>query len=135
MPKDPIIARRNRDLILVRKRRPEMTLQQLGHLFGLTRERVRQLLKREGQTTKHKGWGSSTGSCSKCGKKIHLPRKSRLCAGCLYTKVVLTCAGCSKPFERLKGQVNSNRSRAKSDLVFCDRLCRAYYFSPKEALK
>jgi DNA-binding phage protein len=122
-------------VIALRRQYPAMTLSQIGIQVGITRERVRQMLKRHGLPTK------STISrvfpifvCRTCGFETtvrHTLTRDGVCRECLQRRRVttLSCAWDGKPFQRRTDRI---RARAKnpaytSDRFFCSREHQGQY--------
>lgn len=109
---------------------PDWTLRQIGTVVGLSRERVRQLLKAAGHATIHKGWGRHR-HCSTCGR-LKPDSKHRLCFICLphylerAPRATRPCSYCKKPITRRVSQWKGserNPLSSRSNLAFCNKVC------------
>lgn len=103
----------------------DVSLQEVGKIYGLSRERVRQILADYStkigiplKTARKRGDHKKTIICAYCGKKKLVSRcqairyKRHFCnMECYskYGKVLVICDGCGKPF--FKGRNFVNRSR------------------------
>jgi len=104
----------------LRQNNPEMTLQEIAVLFGASRERIRQILVKQGLPTigiipKNK--------CLLCNKEIE--KGSRFCRKC-YSKVhTLTayCDNCGKPITRKRSYILAKNKKHH----FCDKKCQGQY--------
>ena len=157
----PILLTRAESTELIRTRvvelkheNPTRTLQSLGDEVGVTRERVRQILKSEGLTDKYppREYQSKRAqlhdSCKSCG--VHLmindypSRKRSECVPCRteskdkMLNTYITCLNCSTEFKISKAYLATrqrivsayHRERGKghtSDRPFCSRQCAAGY--------
>lgn len=121
--------------IALRKASPCMSLQDIGDKVGLSRERVRQILTRDGLVTKHVV--RQTYYCMNCGKPTrNMPRRWRryivdnevfcngTCAKEFHT-LTLTCSTCGKVFKRPAGEVINAAQHPlhKGGLIFCSKVC------------
>ena len=112
----------NRPLIVAAyKRTPQLTLEEIGQEFGVSRQRVHQILQKEGVDTHH----VTIRICSSCGKKLDSKPKSGLCRECgkKSTIATLTCVECGVTFPRKRALAK----RKKSGGVFCSRHCHGIY--------
>lgn len=105
------------------------TLRELGEIFGLSYERVRQILKREGVLLYHPpNPAKHSILCTSCGSKSksHHPRKSIkpfICNECRKQRlfVSLVCPVCKKGFSKRQTEYNYVTKRGKR--IFCSRKC------------
>ncbi len=92
----------SKGVVEARNENPCATLQQIGNKFGVTRERVRQILKRDGLETRHFRQHYLCNHCRKViiGNRGLKPKFcSRVCRS-KYYDVELICDGCGKSFIR-----------------------------------
>lgn len=108
----------NERIVDTRLKNPTMTMREIGERFGLSGERVRQILKRAGQETRHK----SPLLCVGCGLK-RLRYIGGLCNPCRMQHNWYTCASCEKPVYRRPSLAN------RSGYITCSRTCRALYYA------
>ena len=113
-------------ICLLRIEHPDMTLEAIGKKVGVTRERVRQLLKREGLPTVSTNGHTTSyrvprGKCVTCGDQIGLDKhiSSRYCSReCIPTKgsaiCFITCYRC--------GKVKS-RPKKEAENTYCSHSC------------
>ena len=107
----------NRELVnQLRLHHSDWTLQQIGDKVGLTRERVRQILKTSGSKTKK--IYPVLNKCIDCGKKKSGTYHSR-CQKCLYIKnsVFRSCTQCGTVNRYQPGLVK------RTKINFCSRIC------------
>ena len=108
----------------MRRKFPCYTLQQIGNEFGLSRERVRQILNSQGEETQSLRRVTPQ-QCQRCGDII---AKNRIhCDKCQYElhHVQVICDQCGKLFWRSVSSVlqYSFLSDNKRQHYFCDRKC------------
>jgi hypothetical protein len=116
---------RDAKLVQMRLNNPEMTLESIGIHFGITRERARQILVRNGAATRRH---LEYCFCSKCGarhKSSH-SKEIRLCSECKYHAIrgTYTCYQCGTDFVRKKSE---QTRRHQTGLDFCSRQCYGRY--------
>jgi DNA-directed RNA polymerase subunit RPC12/RpoP len=119
-------------VIKLREKSPCMTLQAIGDRCGVSRERVRQILKSEGMETKHFDTRVKY-YCTRCGKRIldpytrnngaKTPRK--LCLLCSHEvhHVKVICSICGKDFEIKTSALLDRVNRAKGGGLYCSVAC------------
>jgi hypothetical protein len=116
------VAHCSQDIVDYRLNNPCLTLQAIGNKFGLSRERVRQLLARANVKTSNYLWDKKT-RCIICGKRSSGCHQFRMCREC-YTKqhyITLICAMCNKPFEVQQWTIlHPDEKRHRK---FCSRQC------------
>jgi len=107
-------------VVALKRKHPNLGPQQIGERTGLTRQRVWQILKEEGMTTKriHR-------YCATCGAPM--PRKDRKfcssrCRAEFRGGVTLTCDWCGKEFARQRWDIRGKRKRGYKH-CFCSRGC------------
>jgi len=135
-PYHKYVAQRAR-IVEMREKNQCATLQQIGDKFGLSRERVRQILKGEHSSTKHYGYGSRT-YCSQCGGRIHPSNRSGWCQKCYHSKAwtLVECEVCGTMFSKRVSELASRARTGRSFPRFCGRRClgrataKAYGFKP-----
>lgn len=104
-------------LIKFRKRNPCLSLRVVGDKFGITGERVRQILKRGNAPTKSIRRPKYT--CTNCGIKIK-KNKSGFCYKCYkeeHSPVMVACQYCGKLITKQRNLV------LKQQYGFCSRKC------------
>ena len=108
-----------------RKKHPEFTLQQIANNLGITKERVRQILKRDDLVTKHVHRYKNM--CKICGKHLLSKTKSMVCMDC--HRAVVICAYCGKEIHKGKALLSrhlknqKNRKLKYKGNYYCDRKC------------
>ena len=114
----------NYPLVLeIRSENPTASNSEIGRRLGLTRERVRQILGKEGIKTARKPRAGIF--CKSCGKSLHDARaKGPLCLSCIVRSsiVTLTCAYCSKAFPRTRRSIKPGKKRGQINF-YCSRRC------------
>lgn len=124
-----------KNIVRARRNNPCATLQELGNRFGVTRERVRQVLLQEGKPTSAY---RQTYLCNQCGKDMGVKARWRkfFCSErCYhdYTHIQVACSYCGELNEysisllvwRLKHGQHS------SDLFFCSKCCHGKWLAEK----
>jgi ribosomal protein S27AE len=113
---------RRKSIAKMRKKFPCYTLQQIGNEFGISRERVRQVLNLMGEETKNLRM-ITPDQCQRCGEIV---AKQRIyCGKCQHElhNVQLVCDQCGKMFWRRVSQVLTYPKRGIYNHHFCDRDC------------
>ena len=123
----------NNRVIELRQENPDMTLKAIGEKVGISRERVRQILKREGLTTVSTNGHTTSyrvprGKCKTCGDQIGLDKEldAKYCSrACIQTKgraiSFITCYRCGKVKSAPKTEA---KWRAiKNEHTYCSRTC------------
>lgn len=119
-------------VVEMRIQHPDWSLEIMGEKLGITRERVRQILKahniptRRYLTLKQRGL-----ECPRClGEK---KKVQEICTPCYRIEkpnyYTLTCIVCSKEFQR-KGSTHRRAMEyypGKGEIVFCGRKCFGHY--------
>ncbi len=106
-----------KEIVALRKKYPCYSLQKIGKLAGLSRERIRQILSRAGERTAR----LPHGNCLHCGKVL-TRRKARFCNGdCrhLYSNPEIECSQCGVHFRRQLSSLYHNKT-----LFFCSKRCQ-----------
>lgn len=126
------------DIIKWRKANPEMTMTEIGHKVGRSRERVRQILVRAGLPT-HIPYQPWENHCVDCGKSITPYQGAKRCRKCAShhrfgtTIVKFNCASCEAETTRTSGTIAcQSRNRERRGLPpqtrwFCSRVCQGRY--------
>lgn len=109
----------------IREKNSTATASEIGHALGISRERVRQLLKKLNLPTHH---DHQTNACLVCGE----PRgyNTKFCSHTCqfsYSRVNLQCPACNKSFSIRKSdwirRVKLNKN------IYCSHRCRNLNFS------
>jgi len=112
----------SRERILeLRKENPELPSIRMAEMLSISRERVRQILEKEGLPT---AFYKDYGSCTVCGKDK--PGRQQFCSkACSYEahRVRFNCALCGQSKQLLRSQYNAQVRRGY-DRMYCSRLCR-----------
>ena len=121
------------------------TLQELGDMFGVSRERIRQRFVRLGIPRINAATANAPYKCTQCGKAIHTASQARIKSGfCIRCKpklrqtVILTiiCGQCKKPFDLPQSQYNARmrhttssglRTTPRTWPLLCTRKCSGGY--------
>lgn len=115
------IKQRTQDIVSMRIKNPCATLKQIGDKFGITRERVRQILNKNKLDTHHLCYPKHR--CNNCGKptnhKLFCSKKCKL----EFSKATLICDQCGITFERRVYNMKGNIIRNHSKNTFCSRRC------------
>lgn len=109
----------------MRKMHPDYTLQQIGEQFGISRERVRQILNLLGIETKSSDRLLIGKFCERCGTAT-ISKKKTYCKQCQYElhHVPLICDNCGTLFWRLASGVLKYSGRENNyNHSFCNRSC------------
>jgi hypothetical protein len=121
------ISEQSIEIAKMRHDNPCLTLQQIGNKYGISRERVRQVLAKQGTTTKHY-IKRQYSECLNCGKqttnKLYCTKKCRTD----YNQITLVCDNCGKSFNRKKSDIirTSNNENYKGH-QFCNSTCTGEY--------
>ena len=115
-------------VVTIRKKNPCATLAQIGDKVGISRERVRQILKSEGGKTRHLDIKHQY-YCLNCAKvfKSYSSKNPKWCSLLCrheYSCIPVTCNICGKLFRKkqsaLVAQSNDSRYRGND---YCSRKC------------
>lgn len=101
---------------------PEMTMANIGEYAGVTRERVRQILREYGLPT----FIPKVFTCKVCGNQIpHNRKKSMLCRDCRFKEcwVLKKCEMCEKEFHIRKSVYIAALTRNYKH-TFCSNKCQ-----------
>lgn len=135
-----MIGRQN-TVAKLRKQNPCFTLQQIGDLAGgISRERVRQILKDKNMPTIHER--SMNHRCANCNQKFYNWSKTAVFCSmdCRkeYSRGLFTCDYCGRVFKRHVSQVAKNmrmHPEINNPHVFCDRHCFGKYVAKLHGFK
>lgn len=124
---------RYEQVVTLRTVYPCMLLQEIGDKVGLTRERVRQLLKNEGLPTRHHDQRQQY-ECLQCHTVYPHHRTygdrqgfcSRACRAA-YRQIPMVCEECGVVFLRRQSDV-INAAKHGQQHIFCGRLCHGAWF-------
>ncbi|MFC1925659.1 hypothetical protein ACFLW2_03065 [Chloroflexota bacterium] len=98
---------------------PDLPYSTIAGEVGVTRERVRQIARRNGYPPRSRILKQKI--CPVCGKAF-FTRNLHCSPGCGYKarrkRIVISCNQCGKPIERTPGTM-----RSKSGKYFCNRVC------------
>lgn len=112
------------EIIDYRLGNPETTLQGIANEFGITRERVRQILFKAGVPTKRRQflWKNEY-FCPKCGE--YKTFYARLCRKCSYAerRILIPCETCGKLISKVRGDIEQAIKRNPDARFFCSREC------------
>jgi len=114
------------DVCLLRQFYPSMTLEAIGERFNVSRERIRQILKKAGLPTKAQILRKY---CLHCGKK----RKNRYrnyCSKACYhydTHTLIPCDVCGRLSEYHIKRVLWLQARGKQQHFFCSKHCNGIW--------
>ena len=104
---------------------PNMTLEQIGHMVELTKERVRQILASENLSTKSKqNMPKPLPPCKNCGEIVP-HRRLKYCSNkCRYPDGITTfiCSYCGIESTIMTSEYKNRISRY--DKIHCSRYCR-----------
>jgi hypothetical protein len=113
---------------------PCATLQELSDSFGVTRERIRQVLNELELPTKHYSEKKMV-SCLQCGSPIKEGKEfCNLKCQNAYNTILITCSQCGKLMERKACQTLLTESRMKLGYkgnFFCSKRCQGFWLAEK----
>ena len=125
-----VVTTARKQVVSLKRSYPCYTLQAIGDKVGVSRERVRQILKSAGEHTK--AWRPKR-LCANCGKKlIHRyhpanDRKERFCSKECYSQyhhITLECELCHKFFRRVISEIlHYDDASHRYNHTFCSRQC------------
>ena len=112
----------NLDIVEYRKSHCLATGAQIARKFGKSRQRIGQILKKNGVSTTAVDFGKSV-TCPDCGGAKH--SSSKRCKNCWhrYCWIPVACSECGRIVERPRGDILRNNKRQKD--WFCSYSCRA----------
>ena len=113
---------------------PCATLQDMGDHFGITKERVRQVLNEMNLPTRHFSEKKMV-SCLQCGNPIREGKEfcNRECQN-IYNTILITCSQCGKLMKRKACQTLLTESRIKLGYkgnFFCSKRCQGFWLAEK----
>ena len=126
-------SKRTSQALALRSQNPQLRATEIASRTGVSRERVRQILKKAGLPTK---FVSDPGlyCCNSCGKRLaYRINKFGLCLACLkasrHALVYKTfiCEICGLPFERRMAEVRSAKKYGRR-IRWCARACQGKAF-------
>ena len=122
---------RTTDILDARRNHPDLTLRHIGEMYGVSAERVGQVLKAHGlPTVAVKPPKPPKPTCSLCGGPVS-NRTVTICRQCRLKNawVTLTCTTCKKQFPRRQGDIDGiNRNPAyTTKRPFCSPQCFGRY--------
>ena len=105
-------------VLAMRERDPRRTATDMAAEFGVSRERISQILDKQGLPTRF----NNAPRCIGCGKKVgrHGILRCRPCQHA-FIRAHQPCSWCGEPATRLHSRIASN----KSDAIFCNRSHRS----------
>jgi DNA-binding CsgD family transcriptional regulator len=112
------------NVVECRDRQPDISASAIARTLGISRERVRQILKRAGCETDIKRHRHITIHCRVCGRSIG-NSKSGLCHDCKYDAVPtfeVKCSMCGA-LKSLRDTGDNHVHKANNRHWFCDRHC------------
>ena len=113
------------------------TLQSIGDEFGVTRERIRQLIVQHGlQNASGRIKPDSRPTCKECGLKINGNKGRSFHSSCYekYVWATLSCAQCNKEFKLRKKDLKRRQERRSDwtkNTFFCSRECYGSYWGTR----
>ena len=122
-----LISDKSRAIIEYRKKNPCLDMQTIASRFGVSRERIRQILKKAHVATSKAGWSRSS-KCPQCGG----PRYSKgLCMKCSKAnhRIQVSCSYCGNLTEKTIFHVTYCTSKRGYNHFFCNRLCQGKWFA------
>jgi biotin operon repressor/endogenous inhibitor of DNA gyrase (YacG/DUF329 family) len=123
--KHPLPKSENRLSVLkIREDNPCATLQTVAVQIGVTRERVRQILKTENKPTFH--WRQKY-ICLNCGREMTRRRIfcSRECRSA-YQKILVSCDNCGQLYKKSARRLITSIKRGH-EYTFCSKKCTGLY--------
>jgi excisionase family DNA binding protein len=123
------LAERNSRIVKWATENPCSSLAEIGDHYGISRERVRQILFRHGIRKAHalRVRLKTVLSCRECGKDMpYSRRESPICNACSGMKVDLVCDGCDRPFKRSRYRILAPLKRPRTKYkghFYCSMAC------------
>lgn len=119
---DDKLSKQSLEIVELRKKYPCYTLQQIGDMNGITRERVRQILKNNHLLT-------YSSKCAMCGEPKH-KTTTRYCVKCrkILNTIQVECSYCHKLFPRDKALLIYKTKINKYNGMFCCGNHKILYF-------
>ena len=113
---------------LVLQALPDGSMAQIGASIGVTRERVRQIVREEGLEI-HRKERHITGYCLNCNAPLFSGQHDKFCSmACLqkYHSIELTCEVCGVHFSRLGHYCRASQRRGYKH-IFCSKKCQGLW--------
>lgn len=117
-------------MVSTRLRNPCATLEQIGGKFGVSKERVRQVLSEANAPTKSIRIKNQY-HCLNCGKLIQTQGKKFCSHECqhLYSQIPIKCSECGEIFHISKSQLFARETRRKVEGYWCSKQCFGKWLS------
>jgi len=114
-----IASLKHEAIVAYRLSNPCLTLQSVGDKFGITREGIRQILKKYNVRTRH---FTPPKVCANCGTHI---KQGKYCSECSHKLhyVTVCCNGCGKMFEKRISDILSYQSSKNYNNYYCSMDC------------
>jgi len=115
---------------------PCATLQDMGDHFGVTKERIRQVLNELDLPTRHYSEKKMVG-CMKCGNSFLAKKGKEFCSiKCRqdYNSVMVSCNQCGKMVKKRVSDIVLTENRLKIGYKgnsFCDKKCQGFWLAEK----
>lgn len=122
MSKGPPPSPRSADIVAYRQANPTLTLQAIGVRYGVTRERVRQILRRGGLPTRRPP--PPMRFCKACSLPLNRDA-ARFCSTACWSvslRITLTCEECGTLFKR-RAADHAYRLRCGQRHIWCGKRC------------
>lgn len=123
---------REQSIIDTRLHNPCATLQQIGDKYGISRERVRQILYRNKVRTSRLST-RKTYTCNHCGNQFKSSNPRMFCSIKCYSnsrRVWLICSECGGLIHRMQSlmyRYDNPKVHRDKNTVFCNRVCQGKY--------
>jgi hypothetical protein len=108
-------------IVYLRQAHPCYTLKDMGNKVGVTRERARQICKRNHLPTKAIIKPPQLYKCLNCDKETTNKKFCSIHCSIEYNNPLVECEGCHKLFRRKKSQLSRRTQHAEH--IFCSREC------------
>ena len=118
----PGVSLQSDAIVAYRQANPTLTLKAIGSRYGVSRERVRQILKRAGAQTR--ALRTPLQPCPVCGESVGRTAK-RFCSRACYSasiRIMLVCEECGAPFPR-SAKLHAFRVQQGQRHIFCNNRC------------
>lgn len=122
------------DVLVMRQKNPCATLQEIGDRFGVTRERIRQILTENNLPTRH--FVQNQYICLNCRQPFKRPHKGHLFCSLKcrhdYAYIKIACTWCGKLNEyhakTMLWKIQNN-PLARGKASFCDKHCQGKWLA------